>query len=147
MRRCRVLPFLSTCLAFLFLSCQAIVGLDKKELPPADAVQESDMSAEVELDGVEEGHVDPGPDPDPDPDPDTVEDPDPDVDDAADIPDPDAFDIEEELPIAAFRDDFDAAALDPGWTFVDPVGDCSYSLALSPGCIVFSLPGSVTHDC
>lgn len=129
------------CLTLVLLSCQAIVGLEKKDLPLPDAALDGDTTEEAEPDGQEEIPQDPSPDPD------ALEEPEPDVNDAVDMDDPDALDTDEELPVSAFRDDFDSATLDPGWTFEDPLGDCSYSLSLSPGHFVFSLPEGVTHDC
>ncbi len=45
------------------------------------------------------------------------------------------------------RDDFTAPPLDPAWSFVDPVGDSTYSLTANPGHLQISVPSGSVHDC
>ncbi len=43
--------------------------------------------------------------------------------------------------------DFNSSTLGSGWTFVNPVGDGSYSLTNNPGHLQISVPAGVPHDC
>jgi len=45
----------------------------------------------------------------------------------------------------AFTDEFESAQLDSGWSWMDPLGDCSYSLSASPGHLRLRVPNG-GHD-
>ncbi len=45
----------------------------------------------------------------------------------------------------AFSDEFSTDTLDSGWTWLDPLGDCSYSLTANPGYLRVSVPDG-GHD-
>jgi len=127
-----------------------MAGLEKKDLPSSDAA-----SGDVDADADDGRDQDAGEDSLPDDsgeidedgaDPDDGDPPsDADAEDAEDVEE-DA-DEEEAASLVCFRDDFDAADLGAGWSFIDHLGDCSYSLSESPGYLKISVPSGVNHDC
>ena len=40
-----------------------------------------------------------------------------------------------------YNDEFTSTSLDPKWTFVDPLADCSYNLSNNPGYLRIFVPG------
>ena len=48
---------------------------------------------------------------------------------------------------ATYVDSFDSSTLGLGWSFVDPMGNSSYSLTSNPGHLELSVPAGTAHDC
>ena len=52
---------------------------------------------------------------------------------------------EVEVTFSPFSDEFTETTLDPGWTWIDPLDDCGYSLTANPGYLRISVPDG-NHD-